>query len=49
MSGYTEDKVIRENLLAPGAAFLEKPFTPEALTRKAREILEAPPHRGAAA
>ena len=49
MSGYTEDKVIRDNLLSPGAAFLEKPFTPEALTKKAREILEAPPQKGAAA
>jgi CheY-like chemotaxis protein len=34
MSGYTEDAM-------PGAAFLRKPFTPAALTRKIREVLEA--------
>jgi PAS domain S-box-containing protein len=49
MSGYTADRVVRENLLAPGSAFIEKPFSPEALIRKAREILEAPETSGAAA
>jgi CheY-like chemotaxis protein len=49
MSGYTEDRVLRENLLAPGAAFLEKPFSPEALITKTREILEGPETSGAAA
>jgi PAS domain S-box-containing protein len=49
MSGYTEDRVLRENLLAPGAAFLEKPFSPDALIRKTREILEGPETSGAAA
>jgi len=49
MSGYTEDKVTRDHLLSPGAAFIEKPFTPDALTRKVREILDAPAPRGAAA
>jgi PAS domain S-box-containing protein len=38
-SGYTEDKVMRETLLCPGAAFLEKPFTPATLAVKAREVL----------
>ena len=42
MSGYTEDRVIREHLMAPGAAFLEKPFTPDSLTQKAREVLGEP-------
>jgi PAS domain S-box-containing protein len=49
MSGYTADRVVRENLLAPGSAFIEKPFSPEALIRKAREILDAPETSGAAA
>jgi CheY-like chemotaxis protein len=49
MSGYTEDRVLRENLLAPGAAFLEKPFSPDALIRKTREILEGQKSSGAAA
>jgi PAS domain S-box-containing protein len=39
-SGYTEDKVTRDTLLYPGAAFLEKPFTPAAVAAKARELLD---------
>jgi CheY-like chemotaxis protein len=31
MSGYTETAVARDGLLATGAAFLEKPFSPSAL------------------
>jgi CheY-like chemotaxis protein len=42
MSGYTEDAVTRQSLLEPGAAFIEKPFTPDALTRKLRSVLDAP-------
>ncbi len=41
MSGYTEDAASRSSVLAPGAYFLEKPFTPETLTRKVREALLA--------
>ena len=42
-SGYTEDAMARESLLYPGAAFLEKPFTPQGLLDKTREILDAAP------
>jgi CheY-like chemotaxis protein len=42
MSGYTEDAVTRQSLLQPGAAFIEKPFTPDALTTKLRGVLDAP-------
>ena len=42
MSGYTEDAMTGQSLLEPGAAFLEKPFTPDALTRKLRGVLDAP-------
>jgi two-component system, cell cycle sensor histidine kinase and response regulator CckA len=31
MSGYTEAAVSRDGMLAAGSAFLEKPFTPDAL------------------
>jgi CheY-like chemotaxis protein len=45
MSGYVED--INE-LLAPGHAFIDKPFSPDALLRKVREILDANPLRSVA-
>jgi CheY-like chemotaxis protein len=38
-SGYTEDAAFRQNLLRDGEAFLEKPFTPDALAKKARQLL----------
>jgi CheY-like chemotaxis protein len=38
-SGYTEDAVVRQSFLNPGEAFIEKPFTPDLLARKARELL----------
>jgi CheY-like chemotaxis protein len=41
-SGYTDDAGIRQGALAPGMGFLSKPFTPEALVRKAREMLDQP-------
>jgi two-component system cell cycle sensor histidine kinase/response regulator CckA len=40
MSGYTEDAALRRNVLEPGEAFLPKPFTPDALARKVREVLD---------
>ena len=41
MSGYTDDAIIRHNLLETGASFLQKPFTPTTLARKIREVLNA--------
>jgi CheY-like chemotaxis protein len=43
MSGYTEEAAQQRNVLQPGDAFLAKPFTPEALTRKVREVLDGHP------
>jgi two-component system cell cycle sensor histidine kinase/response regulator CckA len=42
MSGYTDDVITHGGMLDPGIAFLQKPFTPAALARKIREVLDAP-------
>ncbi len=41
MSGYTEEAIGSRGVFGPGTAFLEKPFSPDALVRKIREVLDA--------
>jgi CheY-like chemotaxis protein len=41
MSGYTDDDVMRRGILDRSTAFLQKPFTPDQLAQKVREVLEA--------
>ena len=41
MSGYTDSAVVNHGLLSPVTAFLQKPFTPDGLTRKVREVLSS--------
>jgi signal transduction histidine kinase/ActR/RegA family two-component response regulator len=42
MSGYTDDTVVRHGLLQGEINYLEKPFTPAALARKAAAVLASP-------
>jgi PAS domain S-box-containing protein len=40
MSGYTDEAIHHHGVFGPGAAFIGKPFSAQALARKLREILE---------
>jgi len=42
ISGYADDSIVEQGVLAAGLAFLQKPFMPEVLARKVREVLDAP-------
>ena len=41
MSGYTDDAIVRHGVLRPGTAYLQKPFSPDTLARKVREVLDS--------
>src|SRR5207247_5617942 len=45
---YADDAIVRRGVLSEDAAFLQKPFTPEVLARRVREVLDAPAVGGAA-
>ena len=41
MSGYPGDAVVQHGGLPSGSAFLQKPFSPDSLARKVRDVLDA--------
>jgi len=42
ISGYSPDDLVRRED-RPGYGFMQKPFTPDGLRRKVRELLSGPP------
>ncbi|MFB3923148.1 MAG: PAS domain S-box protein [Terriglobia bacterium] len=40
MSGYADDAIVQHGILSSNAAYLQKPFTPEGLAQKIREVLD---------
>ncbi|MFB3786136.1 MAG: response regulator [bacterium] len=40
MSGYTEDAMVRQGLMDPDIAFIQKPFTPLTLIQKIQHVLD---------
>ena len=40
MSGYPNDTVVQQGMMARGVPFIQKPFTPKNLARKVREVLD---------
>jgi CheY-like chemotaxis protein len=40
MSGYTDDAITRHGVLEHGVTYVQKPFSPDALARKVREVLD---------
>jgi len=42
MSGCIDGAIVHHGVLDPGTPFLHKPFTPDALVRKVRNVLDQP-------
>jgi two-component system cell cycle sensor histidine kinase/response regulator CckA len=43
-SGYPDGEISRRGLLVPGVAFIQKPFSPEAIVKTVRDLLQANRH-----
>lgn len=42
MSGFTDSAIVHHGILDSDVAFLQKPFTPDVLARKVREVIDQP-------
>ena len=42
MSGYASEAIVNRGILDEGIEFLEKPFTPQSVARRVREVLDLP-------
>jgi len=42
MSGYTDAAIVQHGVLEPGLNYLQKPFTPDILAHKVRQVLDQP-------
>jgi DNA-binding response OmpR family regulator len=41
MSGYTDEAIVDQGVLNSSVEFIQKPFTPAALSKKVREVLDS--------
>jgi PAS domain S-box-containing protein len=45
MSGYTDDAIVRHGVVSEGVDYLQKPFSPDTLLRKVRQVLDSQRNR----